>query len=52
MINYRYSSTNNLFTNLEVVDVNVEWVGYSRACVDEVPFLKSIHFNIESKISR
>jgi len=52
MMNYRSSSTNTLFTNLEVVDVNVQRVGLIRAGVDQIPFLKSIHFNVESNISR
>jgi len=46
MINYRSSSTNTLSTNLEVVDVNIDRVGLTNAWVDQIPFLKSIHFNV------
>ena len=48
----RRSSINLLFTNLKTVDVRVDRVGSCRACVYKVPFLKGIHFNIVSKISR
>jgi len=51
-MNYRSSSTNTLFTNLEAVDVNVHRVGLIRAWVYQIPFLKSIHFNVVSEISK
>jgi len=47
-----YSITNISFTNLKTEHVRMDWVKKIRAWVYQIPFLKSIHFNFISKISR
>jgi len=49
---YNFLKTNILTTNLKTVDVRMDWVEKIRAWVYQIPFLKSIHFNFISKISR
>jgi len=41
-----------VFTNLKTVGVNVHRMGSISAWVYQIPLLKSIHFNVVSKISR
>jgi len=41
-----------VFTNLKTVDVNVHLMGSISAWVYQIPLLKGIYFNVESKISR
>jgi len=50
-MNYDSILTYVSVTYLKTEDVQMDWVEKIRAWVDQIPFLKSIHFNFVSKVS-